>query len=186
MLLPLQQRERPSHKTERCRMTKKRATGRNDRAILPLRRVKPVGSIRPSMELSAFQNFKSYQVFMCRVYYILSRGVGCRAQDLFVLSLLNLTQSWKFFLMHPFTPWQCCQTYGLYVCICLYPRLLRACAEPQAGVSPPRRRARLHLLSQCIMSDYTYSSIGIIFALRHNQHSHTINSIFYCSRNVPW
>ena len=72
---------------------------------------------------------------------IITSSVGCRLQGLCCLSLLNLTQIWKF-RNAPLD-----STVAFTVSICLHPRPLRVCTQPQAGVygyARSRRRASAH------------------------------------------
>ena len=64
----------------------------------------------------------------------LGRGVRCKVLGLFCLSLLNLTQPWN--LLNASLG----STVKFTASISLHTRPLRACVEPQEGVSPPRRR----------------------------------------------
>ena len=67
---------------------------------------------------------------MDKLYKSLRRVQDVASVSLFLLSLI---QAWNFFSAPVGS------TAAFTASICLHPRPLRACAEPQAGVSPPRR-----------------------------------------------
>ena len=97
-------------RTNRRRMTKKRGGAK---ILAILRRVRMRSSIS---------------------YFVLSTALrGVQDGASVSLFLLSLTQAWNF-LNAPLG-----STFAFTASICPHPRPLRACAEPQAGISPPRR-----------------------------------------------
>ena len=78
-----------------------------------------------------------------------AQGAGCRV--CFVFICFNLTQPWNF-LHAPLG-----STVAFTASTCLRPRPLRAYAEPQAGISPPRR---ISLVFNIILTTMSNSGRG--------------------------
>ena len=116
-LLPLiWRRERFPHKHKDGEWQRKEARGENARSSASCEDTEP-------------------QCVLLTYLYNAWRSVwGCRVESLFSLSPLNLTQLWNF-LNAPLG----ITVVAFTATICLHPRPVRACAKPEAGVSPPRR-----------------------------------------------
>ena len=101
--------------------------------------------------------------------------VGCRVQRLLCLSLLNMTDSAMevSYLMHPLAVY-CSRIFT--TSIYPHPRPLRPCAEPQAGVSPPRRSPLIYTWYYICIYVYAWYENRPEYTSTHRPYRHTVAS----------
>ena len=99
----------------------------------------------------------------------------CRVQRLLCLSLLNMTDSAMevSYLMHPLAVY-CSRIFT--TSIYPHPRPLRPCAEPQAGVSPPRRSPLIYTWYYICIYVYAWYENRPEYTSTHRPYRHTVAS----------